>query len=373
MASNDKTWTLKIVILGEPSVGKTSLRRSYLGENFEENYLSTIGADFSYKQTLLPEGKVNSALWDLAGQILFRQVNPQYFRGAAGAMVVYDVCNEVSFNRVVEWVQKYLQHSGNHDGPILIIGNKTDLLIGENTKEDAEIKHAELLDRLRKDFPNISEFLSFMTSAKTASWVSDSFTQLVKSIIGWQLSISDQPIKIPEMSDIWNYLPTGYLIGSHDFYGPKMIGKVSKNNNSGFTNQELSSGIKASTLLDYNKISSIKNLVGTFPWTDPSGSFHYIAFVLDNSVIKANNALYLVGFVSDRGIGDVVSSNLNIIEGYLHQAMNDTIHYLLALDVEIFTSTNITLDLKSGLEKTTTILTNLRENIFKNIRTKIRL
>lgn len=373
MTPNDKTWTLKIVILGEPSVGKTSLRRSYLGENFEENYLSTIGADFSYKQISLPEGKINSALWDLAGQILFRQVNPQYFRGAAGAMVVYDVCSEISYTRVPEWVQKYLQHSGNHDGPILIIGNKTDLLIGEETKSEAERKHTDLLDRLNKQYPNITQFLSFMTSAKTASWVSDSFTELVKSIIKWQLSISDIPMKIPEMTDVWDYLPTGYLIGSHDFYGPKMLAKLDRKDILSFTNQELSSGIKASTLLDYDKINSIKNLVGTFPWTDPSGNFHYIAFVVEGSQVEGNNALYLVGFVSDRGIGDVISTNSNIIEGYLHQAMNEVTHHITSLNIELFTSTNITTDLRVELEKTTTILTNLRENVFKNIRKKIRL
>ena len=160
------TWTLKLVILGEPSVGKTSLRRSYLGEKFDTNYLSTIGADFSYKQIEIEEGKVNIAIWDLAGQILFRNVSPQYFRGAAGAMVVYDVTQEESYARVTDWVQKYVTQSDISNGPVLIIGNKTDLLSDEDEQKSSE-QQIELTVKLKNDFPNVTQFMSIRTAAKS--------------------------------------------------------------------------------------------------------------------------------------------------------------------------------------------------------------
>lgn len=366
-----KTWTLKIVILGEPSVGKTSLRRSYLGENFEENYLSTIGADFSYKQIVLPEGKINSALWDLAGQILYRNVNPQYFRGSAGAMVVYDVCKEISYNRVEEWVEKYLQHSGNHDGPILIIGNKIDLLVDEEARDTAQRKHEDLLKKLNEKHPNVFSFLNFMTSAKTAKYVEDSFTELVKAIITWQLSSSKRELQIPGMDEVWNFLPTGYLIGMHELYGPKMLAKLSKNAQQQFSNQELSSAIKASSLLDVDKINSVNNVIGSFPWTDPSGEFYYIAFGLEDPKIDTNKAMYILGFVTDRGINDVVTATSNITEGYLHQGMNDIVNYLNSLDQELFTNTNITAELKNETDVIVSIINKLRGKIFENLRLKL--
>ncbi|MHA2031506.1 MAG: hypothetical protein ACW99Q_19180, partial [Candidatus Kariarchaeaceae archaeon] len=217
----------------------------------------------------------------------------------------------------------------------------------------------------------VTKFLTFMTSAKTAKFVETSFTELVKSIISWQLSLSDQPVRLPEMSEVWNYLPTGYLIGMHDDFGPKMMAKLNKENQQQFSNQELSSAIKASTLVDYDKITEVTNIIGSFPWTDPSGVFHYIAFSVAKPGNEANKALYLLGYVSDRGIADVMNSSANIIDGYLHQGMNEITHYLNNLDKKLFSNTNITAELTTEADEIAEIILKLREKIFTSIRSRL--
>ena len=81
----------KIVLVGDGAVGKTSIRRQYMGEGFKTDFLATMGADFAYLKTNIDGYNIEWSIWDLAGQATVRSVMKSYFKGPMGALAVYDV------------------------------------------------------------------------------------------------------------------------------------------------------------------------------------------------------------------------------------------------------------------------------------------
>lgn len=117
----------KIVLIGDGAVGKTSLRRNYLGKSFRENYLMTIGADFSVKQVPYEDYTVNLQIWDLAGQPRFSEVRGAYYTNCYGALVIFDVTRPNTFTNVDYWINELIRFNDNKLVPMVIIGNKVDL------------------------------------------------------------------------------------------------------------------------------------------------------------------------------------------------------------------------------------------------------
>jgi small GTP-binding protein len=126
----------KVVILGEPAVGKTSLRKVYLGEGFAASYQMTIGADFAIKR----KGNNAIQIWDLAGQQSFSEVRSLYYKGTQGAIIVFDITRPETYERVSLWIDEMLRQA-NRNLPIILVGNKADLRDTENlsiSNEDAQ-------------------------------------------------------------------------------------------------------------------------------------------------------------------------------------------------------------------------------------------
>ena len=123
----------KIVLIGDGGVGKTALRRAWLGEGFKTEYLMTIGADFAsqeittYHSATKTTYDIKFQVWDLAGQPRFKAVRDLYYRGAIGALVFYDVTNQESYMNLVEWIQSYWNLNAIGKSPLLIVGSKCDL------------------------------------------------------------------------------------------------------------------------------------------------------------------------------------------------------------------------------------------------------
>ena len=118
--------TAKIVLLGESAVGKSSLALRFVRREFQPNQEATIGAAFLARTLAVPQGSVKYEIWDTAGQERYRALAPMYYRGASGALVVYDITSEDSFRKALSWVKELRQ---NADPNILItlVGNKCDL------------------------------------------------------------------------------------------------------------------------------------------------------------------------------------------------------------------------------------------------------
>jgi Ras-related protein Rab-1A len=124
---SDKQLLWKIVVIGDGAVGKTSIRRRFIGQGFDPVYLSTIGADFSTQILTLGPRTIKFQVWDLAGQPRFKDVRRNFYKGANGALIVYDVTNRQSFKNLENWLSELWKYSKKEPIPFILLGNKSDL------------------------------------------------------------------------------------------------------------------------------------------------------------------------------------------------------------------------------------------------------
>merc|ERR1711943_118080 len=125
-APNGRVFQFKLVLLGDSAVGKSSLVLRFVRGQFFEYQESTIGAAFLTQNVSLNDYTVKFEIWDTAGQERHHSLAPMYYRGAAAAVVVYDITNTESFSRAKSWV-KELQRQGSPNIVIALAGNKCDL------------------------------------------------------------------------------------------------------------------------------------------------------------------------------------------------------------------------------------------------------
>ena len=112
-------------MLGDASVGKTSLTMRYISGYFMEDLKLTIGVDFYSKTTSFKDKKVKLQIWDFGGEERFRFLLSQYSKGANGAFFLFDITNQTSLDHLPDWTQVIREHAG--DIPIMLIGSKVDL------------------------------------------------------------------------------------------------------------------------------------------------------------------------------------------------------------------------------------------------------
>jgi len=139
------TWSgdkVKTVVVGEPRVGKTSLVSSFNFGIYPSDYQSTVGVDFFSKSVFLPEeATVRLQIWDLAGHERFRELVPAYTRDAHAAVVVYDVTRRETLEAAATWIQGLQRDAPT--APVLLVGNKTDLVEERQVTEDEAASFAE--------------------------------------------------------------------------------------------------------------------------------------------------------------------------------------------------------------------------------------
>ena len=165
--------TLKLVILGEGRVGKTSILSKYFTKKFNEGEKSTTNPSF-YKMTKEYQGKtVNFNIWDTAGQEQFNALNTLYYQNAVGALLVYDVTISETFEKVKSWVHT-LQEAVGKDITFVIAGNKFDLsdkaMINKNKEQVEEYCQQEKCKH-------------FYTSAKTGFNLDEAFDTLINTAL----------------------------------------------------------------------------------------------------------------------------------------------------------------------------------------------
>ncbi|MHA1971886.1 MAG: Rab family GTPase [Candidatus Hodarchaeales archaeon] len=182
----------KIVLIGDGGVGKTALRRAWLGEGFKTEYLMTIGADFASKEISYYYSPTKTTynikfqIWDLAGQPRFKAVRDLYYRGAIGAMCFFDITNQESYMNLVEWIKNYWNLNGRGKLPLIIVGAKCDLRDNPAFQSQVASKHgreyAAELTKLVKTKHGF-EIHYIETSALEGVNVDEAFHLLAKEII----------------------------------------------------------------------------------------------------------------------------------------------------------------------------------------------
>jgi small GTP-binding protein len=164
------TFLFKVVILGESQVGKSSLILRICNNYFSENIPSTAGVADRKLDIELLSRKATLHIWDTAGQERFKGINRMYYRGAKGAILVFDLTNLQSFEKLCGWIREF--KDAVVEGELILVGNKVDLV--EQRMVDQHVAKA---------FAAEHNMTYLETSAKTDTMVRESFIQLGEKIL----------------------------------------------------------------------------------------------------------------------------------------------------------------------------------------------
>ncbi|KAF2198184.1 ras-domain-containing protein [Delitschia confertaspora ATCC 74209] len=195
--------SVKLVLLGEAAVGKSSLVMRFVNNDFQENKEPTIGAAFLTQKCTLPSRTIKFEIWDTAGQERFASLAPMYYRNAQAALVVYDITKSSSLTKAQHWVAE-LQRQASPGIVIALVGNKADLANpeGESGEGGGEVEEdvdgvvagneeegeegsgdaRKVPTKTAKAYADEEGLLFFETSAKTGMNVADVFTAIANAI-----------------------------------------------------------------------------------------------------------------------------------------------------------------------------------------------
>lgn len=165
-------YLFKILLIGDSSVGKTSILLRYIDNTYSGEFQATIGVDFKVSTVKINSKVIKLQLWDTAGQDRFKNIVASYYRGAQGIFIVYDVTNRISFTNVTKWYQETINYLPETTVRFLI-GNKCDM-----NSPFRVVSHEEA-----SNLANSLGIEYLETSAKNSINVGDIFNQMAKTIL----------------------------------------------------------------------------------------------------------------------------------------------------------------------------------------------
>lgn len=161
-------YVFKVVLIGDSAVGKSQLLARFARNEFSIDSKATIGVEFQTKTLVIDQKIVKAQIWDTAGQERYRAVTSAYYRGAVGAMLVYDMTKRQSFDHIARWLDELRGHADKNI-VIMLIGNKCDLaslraVPIEDAKEFAERENLFFMETSALDSTNVeTAFLTVLT------------------------------------------------------------------------------------------------------------------------------------------------------------------------------------------------------------------
>mmetsp|Transcript_26126 Transcript_26126/g.46468 ORF Transcript_26126/g.46468 Transcript_26126/m.46468 type:complete len:218 (+) Transcript_26126:1519-2172(+) len=175
MQDEEYDYLYKVVLVGDAGVGKTHLLSRYVKGTLPKHPQATIGVEFATRIVPLRSGgTVKAQIWDTAGQERYRAITSAHYRRAVGALLVYDVTNERTFQSAKRWIEELRQHA-EPDIVIILVGNKVDLTDRNEAARQVPIEIA-------KRFAEQNNLFFEETSAITTVGVKDAFERLLQEI-----------------------------------------------------------------------------------------------------------------------------------------------------------------------------------------------
>ncbi len=171
MENKEYDLLFKLILIGDSCVGKSNILLKYLKNQFNENSKTTVGVEFGTKNIIINNKRIKIQIWDTAGQERYRSITSAYYKGAKGALIVYDITRKNTFDNIDKWITD-LKLNGDKNICIIILGNKSDLIDKREINKNDGIKKAEMYK---------TAFLE--TSALNGDNISKAFDELIEQIV----------------------------------------------------------------------------------------------------------------------------------------------------------------------------------------------
>ncbi|KAL6650878.1 hypothetical protein ACP70R_009803 [Stipagrostis hirtigluma subsp. patula] len=163
-------YIFKYIVIGDTGVGKSCLLLQFTDKRFQPVHDLTIGVEFGARVITVDNKPIKLQVWDTAGQEAFRSITRSYYRGAAGALLVYDITRRETFNHLASWLEDLRQHA-NANMTVILVGNKCDLA----HKRAVSYEEGE-------QFAREHGLIFIEASAKTAQHVEEAFVKTARAI-----------------------------------------------------------------------------------------------------------------------------------------------------------------------------------------------
>ncbi|KAH7682082.1 Small GTPase superfamily ARF/SAR type protein [Dioscorea alata] len=163
-------YLFKLVLVGDSGVGKSNLLSRFTRDDFNLDSKSTIGVEFATRSVKINGKVIKAQIWDTAGQERYRAVTSAYYRGAVGALLVYDITRHVTFENAKQWLKELRDHT-DPNVVLMLVGNKSDLrhLVAVSTEDG-------------KAFAEQESLYFIETSALESTNVENAFTEVLTQI-----------------------------------------------------------------------------------------------------------------------------------------------------------------------------------------------
>lgn len=166
--NEDYDYLFKVVLIGDSGVGKSNILLRFTRDEFNVDSKSTIGVEFATRTVKIGERIIKTQIWDTAGQERYRAITSAYYRGAVGALIVYDITREDTFDNVDRWLRELRDHA-DPEIVIMLVGNKCDL------------KHLRVVEESRaREYAEKEELFFIETSALDATNIEPSFQRILE-------------------------------------------------------------------------------------------------------------------------------------------------------------------------------------------------